>query len=129
MFSRVAEPEKMGDNTGVRSCRSFYLCCAIVGTIVPWWFFASFFRTHGPNARLFAEYLFANEASAGFSIDVLISILVFWVWSFADARKLRLQAWWLVPVSSLCVGLSLSLPLYLYLRERVVAAKGSCANR
>lgn len=98
--------------------RAFYLGSAVIGTLVPWWYFGGFFRSYGPNAWLFVESLFANGPAAGFSMDVVISIVVFWFWSFVDARRLKLGSWWLVPLTSVCVGLSLSLPLYLFLRER-----------
>ncbi|KXK23738.1 MAG: hypothetical protein UZ15_CFX003000503 [Chloroflexi bacterium OLB15] len=97
--------------------KNFYLVCAIIGTIIPWLFFAHFFRTEGVNLSLFLSSLFANGAAGGFSADVLISILVFWVWSFTDANRHHISRWWLVLPASFLVGLSLALPLYLYLRE------------
>lgn len=98
--------------------RSFYLVMAVAGTVVPWLFFRPFFAQHGLAIPLFLQSLFANGPAAGFSADVLISILVFWVWSWADARRHGVARWWLVLPASFFVGLSLALPLYLYLRER-----------
>ncbi|WP_283177057.1 DUF2834 domain-containing protein [Gemmobacter sp. 24YEA27] len=98
--------------------RHFYLAMAIIGTLVPWLFFGSFFALNGLDIPLFLQSLFANGAAAGFSIDVLLSILVFWVWSWRDAARNRIRHWWLVLPASIFVGLSLSLPLYLWLRER-----------
>jgi len=51
--------------------KRFYLVCAIIGTIIPWLFFASFFATEGFNIPLFAESLFANGAAGGFVADLL----------------------------------------------------------
>lgn len=104
------------------SVRTFYLASAVVGTIVPWLFFGSFFALHGPDVPLFLQSLFANGAAGGFSADVLICIAVFWVWSWRDAARNNVKRWWLVLPASFCVGLSLALPLYLYLRERDGAA-------
>lgn len=95
----------------------FYLITAIVGTIIPWMFFANFFTTQGIDIPLFISSLFVNGAAGGFSADVLISILVFWVWSYRDSRQHNVNRWWLVLPTSFTVGLSLALPLYLYLRE------------
>lgn len=100
------------------SIRRFYLAAAIAGTLIPWLFFGSFFASHGPNIPLFLQSLFANGAAGGFSADVLLSILVFWVWSWRDAERNRITGWWLVLPAGFSVGLSLALPLYLYLRER-----------
>ena len=66
---------------------------------------------------LFVRSLFANGAAGGFSADVLISIVVFWVWAYADAQQNNIRRWWLVLPAGLTVGLSLALPLYLYLRH------------
>ena len=98
--------------------RTFYLAMAVIGTVIPWLFFGSFFTLHGPDIPLFLQSLFVNGAAGGFSADVLISILVFWVWSGRDAAKANVARWWLVLPAGFFVGLSLALPLYLYLRER-----------
>ena len=89
---------------------------AIIGTVVPWLFFAGFFATEGLNIPLFVQSLFVNGAAGGFSADVLISILVFMVWAIVDARQNQVKRWWLILPATFLVGLSLSLPLYLYLR-------------
>lgn len=102
--------------------KQFYLIAAIVGTVLPWLFFGTFFALNGFNIPLFLAGLFNNGAAAGFSTDVLLSIVVFWVWSLTDARKHAIQAWWLVIPTSCLVGLSLALPLYLYIREGKLSA-------
>lgn len=97
--------------------KTFYLVSAIVGTVIPWLFFATFISTEGLDIPLFVTSLFANGAAGGFSADVLISIVVFWVWSYTDSRQHEVKRWWLVLPAGFTVGLSLALPLYLYLRE------------
>ena len=97
--------------------KRFYLVCAVIGTIVPWAFFASFFAAEGFDIPLFVQSLFANGAAGGFVADVLISIFVFLVWSFDDSRRLGMQRWWVVLPATFLVGLSLALPLYLYMRH------------
>ncbi|WP_020590868.1 DUF2834 domain-containing protein [Kiloniella laminariae] len=97
--------------------RNFYLISAIVGTIVPWIFFGSFYNTSGFDVIKFVTQLFANDAASGFSADVLISLTVFWVWSFFDSKAHDVSKWWTVILAGFCVGLSLALPLYLFLRE------------
>ncbi|MBC8717169.1 DUF2834 domain-containing protein [Ochrobactrum sp. Marseille-Q0166] len=100
------------------SYKNFYLAMSVVGTFIPWIFFGSFFSQHGLDIWLFLQSLFVNGAAAGFSADVLITILVFWVWSWRDAAKHNVAQWWLIFPASFCVGLSLAFPLYLYLREK-----------
>lgn len=101
--------------------RRFYLLAAIVGTIVPWLFFGGYFAgsqvsTGGVSIAGFVGALFANGAAGGFSADVLISIPVFWVWSWHDARRHSIGRWWLVLPAGCVVGLSLAMPLYFFLR-------------
>ncbi len=96
--------------------RHFYLVAAIIGTLVPWWFFGSFFATEGLSVDGFGAALFTNGAAGGFTADVLISLVVFWVWSWHDARQRGVGRWWLVLPASACVGLSLAMPLYFYMR-------------
>ena len=95
----------------------FYLAAAVVGTVVPWWFFAQFIGREGFDLPLFMSSMFVNGAAGGFSADVLISAVVFWVWSYGDAQRSGIRPWWIVIPATLLVGLSLAFPLYLFLRE------------
>ena len=97
--------------------RSFYLVMMIAGTLVPWLFFGRFVADNGLDLPGFVAGLFANGAAGGFSSDVVISALVFWVWSYGDARRNGITRWWLVLPATALVGLSLSLPFYLWMRE------------
>jgi hypothetical protein len=90
---------------------------AFLGALLPWVFFGQFLAVNGLAPLPFLQGLFANGAAGGFSTDVLLSILTFWVWSFADARRLGLSRWWLVLPAGCLVGLSLALPLYLLMRQ------------
>lgn len=100
---------------------SFYLVLAIVGAVVPWLFFAEFFAAEGV-AGDFVGALFANGAAGGFSADLLISSLVFWVFLFPEARRVGVSRPWLFVAINLLVGLSCALPLFLWRRERTTVA-------
>ncbi|MDX1737336.1 MAG: DUF2834 domain-containing protein, partial [Alphaproteobacteria bacterium] len=82
-----------------------------------WYFFGSFVALNGIDVVLFVSQLFANEAASGFSADILLTVVVFVVWSFKDSKENDLKNWWVVPIAVLTVGLSLAVPLYLYIRE------------
>lgn len=100
----------------MKNLKVFYIVAAVLGAVIPWIFFAQFFVQNGFNLPLIVQSLFVNGASGGFSADVLISIVVFLVWSFSDSKKHNIRNWWLVLPASCTVGLSLALPLYLILR-------------
>lgn len=104
--------------------KRLYLSAAILGTLMPWTFFGSFIAAHGLDVPLFIRSLFANNAAGGFSADVLISICVFWVWSWKDARDQGVARWWWVIPAGWCVGLSLAMPLYFWLREGAREIRG-----
>ncbi|TLP48881.1 DUF2834 domain-containing protein [Cohaesibacter sp. CAU 1516] len=95
----------------------FYLLMCLVGTLWPWIHFADFFSSHGADFALFFAQMTPTAVAKGLTVDISLSILVFWVWSFVDARQLSVRNWWLVLPATLCVGFSLALPLYLFLRE------------
>lgn len=99
--------------------KRLYLMLAVLGTVVPWILFGSFFARNGADIPLFVRSLFVNGAAGGFAVDLLFSISIFWFWSFGDSRKHGVKGWWLVLPAASFVGLSLALPLYLYLREDV----------
>lgn len=93
-----------------------YLGLSILGTLVPYVFFAPFFAEHGLNLGHFIQSLFVNGPAAGFTADILISSAVFWLMMFrSDSLPLPLK---LVCVAlNLTIGLSAALPFYLYLLE------------
>lgn len=99
--------------------RPFFLCAALTGTALPWFFFASWFAGSTPTFQSIIAALFPNGLAAGFTTDILISMAVFWVWSWHDARQIGLRHWWVVLPAGFCVGLSLALPLYLYKRTAI----------
>ncbi len=61
--------------------------------------------------------LFANRIGGFFGLDVIVSSLVLWVFVFAEGRRVGMQRLWLPVIASLVVGVSLGLPLFLYMRQ------------
>lgn len=97
--------------------RTLYLLLCVVGTILPYLFFVQFLREHGLDFRLFFEQLFANPISSNFGMDVIVSSICLWVFVYFEGRRLRMKHLWAPVVGNLLVGVSLGLPLFLYLRE------------
>ena len=99
-----------------------YLVLCVAGTVLPYSQFLPFLREHGLNLRLFVEQLFANRISAFFGLDVIVSALVLWVFVLVDGRRFGVRHLWAPLAASLTVGVSLGLPLFLYLREARLGA-------
>ena len=97
--------------------KTIYLLLCFLGIALPYWEFAPWVAEHGLNLRLFFENLFANRVSAFFGADVLVSALVLVRFIRLERSRMDLRWWWLPIVALLTVGVSLALPLFLYLRE------------
>ena len=100
------------------SLKTVYLLLCIAGTVLPLWVFAPWFMENGMNIRLFIEQMFPNRVASAFSIDVLISSVVLWVFVLTEGRRSRVPHLWAPLVANVVAGLSSGLPLFLYLRER-----------
>src|SRR5215475_500167 len=96
--------------------KSVYLGLCIVGAILPYWQFLPWLAEHGLDLRLFLQSLFANRVSAFFASDVIISAVVVFVFMVFERGRVGAR-WWLPALAVLTVGVSLGLPLLLYLRE------------
>ena len=98
--------------------KTVYLCLCIIGFAVPYAAFLPWVAEHGGiPLRLFVQQLFANRISAFFGLDVLVSAVVLLRFAAAESALLRIPNRWLVLVATLLVGVSLGLPLFLYMRE------------
>ena len=97
--------------------KKFYLALSVLGAIVPYVFFVRFLQAEGVNLSGFFSGLFVNGAAGGFSADLLISSLVFWIFMFRESLWGESPSPYLFIVLNLTVGLSCALPAYLYARE------------
>lgn len=94
-----------------------YLILAVLGAVAPYLFFFQFFSLEGVKLGAFVGALFANGAAGGFTADLLITSVVFWLFMFQQQQKAKGPSPWLFIVLNLLIGLSCALPAYLYARE------------
>ena len=94
-----------------------YLILCVLGAVVPYAVFLPWLAVHGLNLRLFAQEIFATRVGIFFALDVVVSAAVVLAFAAIERRRLRLRFLWLVTPALLLVGVSLALPLLLYLRE------------
>ena len=97
--------------------RHAYLALCVLGTVLPLWQLLPFLRQHGVNPQEFVSQLFATPVSSFFALDVVVSSVVLWVLIATDGRRAGLRHLWAPVGASLVVGVSLGLPLFLYMRE------------
>jgi len=97
--------------------RHVYLVLCIAGTVLPYLRFVPFLQAHGLDAGAFVGQLFASPVSGFFGMDVIVSSVVLWVLVFVEGRRAGMRHLWAPIAANLAVGVSLGLPLFLYLRE------------
>lgn len=94
--------------------KKIYLLLAIAGAVVPYWFFAQHFAQSGLDLLVFLQAVFANDAAAGFTADLVMSSFVFWIFMFVRRGSGRGPKPYLFVLLNLTIGLSCALPAYLY---------------
>ena len=97
--------------------KHLYLFLCVAGTLLPYSQFIPFLHEHGLDLQLFLDQLFANRISGFFGWDVIVSALVVCVFVATDGRRDQIRGLWAPILAVLTVGVSLGLPLFLYLRE------------
>ena len=98
--------------------RHLYLLLAVVGFVLPYSQLVPWIAEHHAlNMPLFVRDLFANRVSAFFAMDVVVSAVVLIIFICAEGRRLGMRLLWLPILSVFIVGVSLGLPLFLYLRQ------------
>jgi len=97
--------------------RHVYLTFCVLGLLLPYSQFAPWVALHGLDLRLFIHELFSTRIGAFFGMDVLVSAVVLCVFVRREGRRLGIRLVWLPVVAVLLVGVSLGLPLFLYLRQ------------
>ncbi len=98
--------------------KTLYLVLCILGLVLPYAEFIPWAVQHGVNLALFVRELFANRIGAFFGMDVLVSAVVLIAFTRIEGTRLGIGKRWLVILAVLTVGVSLGLPLFLYLREQ-----------
>jgi len=98
--------------------RHLYLVCCLLGLLLPYSQFVPWIiEHHALNMPLFMRDLFANRISAFFALDVIVSAIVLLVFIQSEGRRLQMRLLWCPMLGTVFVGVSLGLPLFLYLRQ------------
>jgi len=109
--------------------KTIYLALCFAGTILPYWKFFPWLLEHGFSPALFWQELFVNRISGFFAMDVLVSAIVFIVFARTESVRLGIRGRWIAILAVLTVGVSLGLPLFLYMRELKLEGDGVSAAR
>jgi hypothetical protein len=102
--------------------KKVYLLLTIIGFILPS-IFVFMESVETGNILLYAdpittfESMFANRISGIFALDLLFAVLVFFIWSFAESKKLGMKGIGWIWLLTMLLGLAGGFPLFLYRRE------------
>ena len=97
--------------------KTVYLTLCVAGTLLPYSQLVPFLREHGLDLRLFVAQLFSNRIGGFFAFDVIVSSLVLWAFVIVEGRRADIKQLWAPIAANVAVGVSLGLPLFLYIRE------------
>jgi len=98
--------------------KNLYLILCVAGTLFPYSQLLPFLREHGLDLRLLFEQLFSNKIGGFFGLDVIVATVVLWALVVVEGRRAGMKYLWVPIAASLVVGVSLGLPLFLYMREQ-----------
>ena len=98
--------------------KAIYLVLCFLGALLPYWQFIPWVAEHGLNLTLMVHELFANRIAAFFGMDVIVSAVALIVFMRVESARHRIGQRWIPILAVLTVGVSLGLPLFLYMREQ-----------
>lgn len=88
---------------------------SIVATYLP---LSIFIKQHGFDMVLLFKQLFALPSTSFFGMDLLVVSVVALIFIIFESKRLGMKNLWLPIASIFLVGISLALPLFLFLREK-----------
>ena len=97
--------------------KRLYLFLAILGFILPFYFFGSFLIEYGLDLGELISQLFANDIATFFALDLIITAVVLCIFIYREAQKYQMSKWGLYIAATLLVGPSFAFPAFLYFRE------------
>jgi hypothetical protein len=80
---------------------------------------------HGLNVPLLCQELFLTRIGAFFGLDVVVSAFVLILFVVVEGRRAAVSHLWAPIGATLLVGVSLGLPLFLFLRQRKLDANAA----
>ena len=84
------------------------------------YYFVTWFRTEGWNIMAMVDAWHVNDATSGLVWDLTVAAAVLTLWIITEVFKTRSWLDLIAIPATFCIGVSRGLPLYLYLRERVL---------
>jgi hypothetical protein len=103
--------------------KQVYLILAVIGFIAPNIFVYQESVENG-NILLWTDPastiagMYANTISTAFVVDLLVVVLVFFIWTYFESKKFHMKNTWIIWILTMMFGMAGTFPLFLYLREK-----------
>jgi hypothetical protein len=113
------------DSPRLPAIASVYLVLSVIGAIATWTYNLIAIREVGGNFTPLAFLRVGFEGSAmlgSLAADFWVGSLASLIWMVAEARRLRMRMPWVYVVLTFLIAWACALPLFLYMRERRLAA-------
>jgi hypothetical protein len=110
------------------SRKTVYLLFCVLGVVLPYSQFVPWVLENELHMKFFFQQLFANRIAGFFGMDVLVSAVVLIFFLRREGERLGARHLWLAIAGVFAVGVSLGLPLFLYLREQALEGIGEAAG-
>ncbi len=115
-------------STSAKALCVVYALIALLALVGTWGHNAAYLDMGWLAANLqFWSDTLISEASTSITIDLFFLAAALNLWTVLEARRIGLKGVWLYIVAGLLVAISVSFPLFMIHRERVLAARGDAA--
>ena len=100
----------------------YLLLMTVVGFVVPNAMVAAFIVDNGVDPGQYFGDWYGTLPAAQLALDLGTAFWAFVPWAAWEARRTGQKNWWYTIPASLLVGVCFAIPLYLWQRERTLAA-------
>lgn len=109
--------------------QAIYLALSIAGLCLTWYHNIAFMQETGGVFALgpFIDGVFANHASSSIGWDITIACTAFCIWLVPEAKRLGMKHAWVYIVLTFSVAFAFAGPLFLFMRDRHLAAQKTAA--
>ncbi len=103
--------------------RNVFLALAIWGAIHPMYYFISWFQSEGWSITAMVDAWHVNAATSGLVWDLTIAAITLTLWVIVEAFRTKNWLSLIAIPATFFIGVSCGLPLYLYLRGRIIYSR------
>lgn len=97
--------------------KKVYLVLLIIGAAIPLNYLVQFIVEYGFDLRMILNQLHTNNIVKFVASAMILTSVTFLYFMYIEAKKHQIYTWWICVIALFTVGVSLALPLFLYIRE------------